>query len=124
MVNIVNAMFATNTYLLVCFLIFSVKSAIGILFYDRPFWMNVFGLSLFLPLAVGILCKIRLARKIMATLHFLYTLFGLFALIALLYHGGTVDAAGFTLETLPAAIMSMLLHGYVFFGAIHLWRAK
>ncbi|GAB7079222.1 hypothetical protein JCM14635_08950 [Megalodesulfovibrio paquesii] len=65
-----------------------------------------------------------LARKLLAALHCMFTLFGMFALTALLYHSGSVDAMGYELGTFQAAVLSLLINGYFFLGAIRLWRAK
>lgn len=121
MSQFLDTIFATKHYLLGCFIWFFLRFGIGMLS-GYPFWRSIFGLGLFVPLAIGVLYKVWLARKAMAALHILYTAFGLFTLSALVYHGGGVDCFGYELSTVPAATLSILINGYLFLGAIRLWR--
>ena len=121
--QLLDKIFTTKRYLLGCGIWFFFRFVIGMLS-GYPFWRSIFGLALFTPLAIGVLCKLWLARKAMAAMHILYTVFGVYTLSALLYHGGVVDCLGYELSTLPVAVLSILINAYLFLGAIRLWRVR
>ncbi|GAB7079223.1 hypothetical protein [Megalodesulfovibrio paquesii] len=123
MPQLLNKILAPRNYLLGCAIWFFIRFIIGMLT-GYPFWRSIFGLALFTPLAIGVLYDNWLARKVMAGLHVLYTVFGMFTLSALLYHSGAVDAMGYEISTVPAAVMSISINGYLFLGAIRLWRGR
>jgi len=110
-------------YLTACFLFFTGMAIVRYL-YGFPLLICIRQIGIFLILLLGIACNIRLARKVMAILHIYYSVPGVFALIALVYHSGTIDILGYELATLPSAMSIVLLNGYCFLGAIRLWRVR
>lgn len=114
---------APRRYLTVCFFFFSAMAIVRFIS-GFPFWICIRQIGIFLILLVGIAYNMRLARKVMAILHVYYSIPGFFALIALIYHAGSMDILGYKLATLPSAILAILCNGYCFLGAIRLWRVK
>lgn len=119
MLNIYNAIVSPRVYLTFCFLYYSVMATIRLL-YGKTLFLSFFGLGIFFTLLLGIVCGIRLARRILAVLHVISVLFNLLLMSSLIYHSGSVEIFGYYLSTVPSAMLGLSLDLYFFLGAIRL----
>jgi hypothetical protein len=123
MLNFYNTIISPHIYLTVCFMLYALMALLRLLS-GYTLLHSFLSFGIFLVLLLGIVYRIRFACKILAVLHVIYVLFGLFLLSSLIYHAGTTDILGYNLNTVSSTALILSINLYIFLGAIRLWRNR
>lgn len=122
MKNFYNAIVSPPVYLTFCFLYYSVMAILRLL-YGQTLFLSLLGIGIFLTLLLGIVCGIRLARRILAFLHCTYSILSIIPLSFLIYHSGSIEFFDYHLSTVPSVVLFTTFELYFFLGAVRLWKS-